>query len=231
MRIQSLLRPRRLLALGAIALAAATTACGPIQSHATAGNSADFAINNYSGWVQRWNPCTPVHYEVNTDMAPGQLGRVLSAVASVSQATGLRFVYDGATSYVPQQGAWNQPSELVIAFANHNGSGGGSSYLSGANQLGEGGFQSTYMTSNGRISSYQITKGYAVIDATAFNYSSDKVRNDTLLHELGHAVGLNHAHYTSEIMYPVISNYSPDGYSGGDLAGLAKVGASQGCIN
>jgi Matrixin len=230
MRIQSLLRPRRLLALGAIALAAVTTACGPIHSRATVGNSADYAINVYSGWVQRWNPCTPgIHYRVNTDMAPGQLGRVFSAVTSVSDATGLRFIYDGSTSYVPQQGSWDQPAELVIAFANHNGSAGGSTYLSGANQLGEGGFQSTYMTSNGSITSYEITKGYAVIDATAFNYSSDKVRNDTLLHELGHAVGLNHAHYTSEIMYPVISNFSPDGYTAGDLAGLAKVGASQGC--
>jgi hypothetical protein len=220
------------MAVGAIALAAATSACGPIQSHATSGNSGDYAINVYSGWVQRWNPCQTIHYRVNTDMAPGQLGRVLSAVASVSQATGLRFSYDGSTSYVPQQGSWNQPADLVIAFAQHNGSGGGSTYLSGANQLGEGGFQSTYMTgSNGQVTSYKITKGYAVIDATAFGYSSDLVRNDTLLHELGHAVGLNHARYTSEIMYPVISNYSPNGYTAGDLAGLAKVGASNGCIN
>jgi hypothetical protein len=231
MRIQSLLRPRRLLALGAIALAAATTACGPIHSRATVGSSADYAINNYSGWVQRWNPCTPIHYKVNMTGAPaGELSRVFSAVTTVSNATGLHFAYDGETSYVPQQGNWNQPSELVIAFANHNGSAGGSTYLSGANQLGEGGFQSTYETMNGRITNYQITKGYAVLDAVAYSYGSDKVRNDTLLHELGHAVGLNHAHYTSEIMYPVISNYSPDGYAAGDLAGLAKVGASQGCL-
>jgi hypothetical protein len=231
MRIQSLLRsPRRLLAVGAIALAAATTACGPIQSHATAGSSSDYAINVYSGWTQRWNPCQSIHYKVNTSLAPGQLSRVISAVASVSQATGLHFVYDGATSYVPEAGQWNQPDELVVSFANHNGMNSGSTYLAGANQLGEGGFQSTYTTSNGRISDYKITKGYAVIDATAFSYSSDKVKNDTLLHELGHAVGLNHARYTSEIMYPVISNNSPTGYTAGDLAGLAKVGSGNGCL-
>ena len=231
MRIQSLLRsPRRLLAIGGIVFAAATTACGPIQSRATIGNAADYSTNVYSGWVQRWNPCTPIHYMVNTDLAPGELGRVLSAVGSVSQATGLNFVYDGTTHYVPEAGQWNQPDDLVIAFAHHDGMSSGSTYLSGPNQLGEGGFQSTYNTSNGRITSYKITKGYAVIDSVAFGYSSDKVRNDTLLHELGHAVGLNHAHYTSEIMYPVISNYSPDGYTAGDLAGLAQVGASRGCL-
>ena len=218
------------MAIGGIVLVAATTACGPLRSYATVGNSADYSINNYSGWVQRWNPCTPIHYKVNTDLAPGELSRVFSAVGSVSNATGLRFVYDGATSYVPEAGQWNQPDELVISFANHTGMSSGSTYLAGANQLGEGGFQSTYTTSNGRINNYQITKGYAVIDAVAYGYSSAKVRNDTLLHELGHAVGLNHAHYTSEIMYPVIDNYSPDGYTAGDLSGLAQVGASQGCL-
>jgi hypothetical protein len=231
MRIQSWLRPRRLLALTGIALAAATTACGPIHSKATVGNSADYSTNVYSGWVQRWNPCQVINYRVNAASAPaGELSRVFSAVASVSQATGLRFNYVGTTDYVPENGDWNQPADLVISFANHNGMSGGSTYLSGANQLGEGGFQSTYVTSNGHISSYKITKGYAVIDAVAYGYGSAKVRNDTLLHELGHAVGLNHAHYTSEIMYPVINNYSPDGYTAGDLSGLAKVGASQGCL-
>jgi hypothetical protein len=219
------------MAIGAIALAAATTACGPIHSKATVGNAADYSTNVYSGWVQRWNPCTPIHYTVNATGAPaGELTRVFSAVASVSQATGLHFVYDGPTSYVPEAGDWNQPSSLVIAFANHNGMAGGSTYLSGANQLGEGGFQSTYVTTNGRISNYKITKGYAVIDATAYGWSTTKVRNDTLLHELGHAVGLNHAHYTSEIMYPVINQNSPDGYTAGDLAGLSKVGATNGCL-
>jgi hypothetical protein len=231
MRIQNFFRsPRRLVAIGGIALIAATTACGPIKSHATVGNAADYSTNVYSGWVQRWNPCAPIHYKVNTDRAPGELSRVFSAVSSISQATGLHFVYDGTTSYVPEAGDWNLPSDLVISFANHNGMSGGSTYLAGANQLGEGGFQSTYVTSGGRISSYKITKGYVVLDATSYGFSSAKVKGDTLLHELGHAVGLNHARYTSEIMYPVISDNSPSGYSAGDLTGLAKVGSGLGCL-
>jgi hypothetical protein len=233
MRIQSLLKsPRRLVAIGAIVLAGATTACGPITSRATVGNAADYSTNVYSGWVQRWNPCQVIHYKIDTNLVgSGEQNRVISAVASLSQATGLNFSYDGPVTYVPEQGKWNQPSDLVISFANHNGMSYGSTYLSGANQLGEGGFQSTYNSWNGRITSYKITKGYAVIDANAFKWSSEKVKNDTLLHELGHAVGLNHAKFNSTIMYPVINNQSPDGYTAGDLAGLAKVGASQGCLS
>jgi hypothetical protein len=233
MRIQNLFKsPRRLVAVGALLLAGATTACGPISSHSTLGNSADYSTNVYSGWVQRWNPCAPIHYKINTQLVgSGEVSRVLSAVATVSKATGLRFVYDGSTGYVPEKGQWDQPSDLVIGFANHDGMSYGSSYLSGANQLGEGGFQSTYTSWNGTISSYKITKGYAVIDAKAYGWSSEKVKNDTLLHELGHAVGLNHARFTSTIMYPIIGSNSPDGYTAGDLTGLQKVGASQGCIN
>src|ERR1700753_698944 len=121
MRIQSLFKsPRRLIAVGALVLAGATTACGPIANRATLGNSGDYSTNVYSGWTQRWNPCAPIHYKVDTNLAPGELSRVFSAVASISNATGLRYIYDGSTTYVPQQGQWNQPDELVISFANHN---------------------------------------------------------------------------------------------------------------
>jgi predicted Zn-dependent protease len=57
------------------------------------------------------------------------------------------------------------------------------------------------------------------------------VRTAALLHELGHAVGLNHAHFTSEVMYPSVSDAGPNYYSAGDLAGLAKVGRPAGCLS
>ncbi len=228
--------PRRLLAIGAIA-ATALTACGPAVSSGVPGNPADFSVNVFTvsgspgSWVQRWNPCVAVHYRVNTALEPSGLATAKSAVAALSKASGLAFSYDGSTNYVPTRGSWSQPADLVISFARHNGQPGGSSYLSGGAQLGEGGFQSSYRTVNNRVTSYKINKGYAAIDVDGYNRSTAKVRTATLLHELGHAVGLNHAHFTSELMYPTISNSGPYTYTAGDLAGLKKVGRAAGCMS
>lgn len=217
-------------------VAAVTVAAGCTPPPAAPGNPADFAVNNFTvpnhpgSWVQRWNPCAAVHYRVNNALEPAALATVKSAVAALAKGTGITFVFDGTTSYVPQSNQWNQPASLVIAFTGHQGQAGGSNYLSGGSQLGDGGFRSQYSLINNKVTSFKITNGFAVIDAAGYNASTPKVRTDTLLHELGHAVGLNHAHFTSEIMYPTISNSGPSAYSSGDLAGLAKVGRPAGCI-
>ncbi len=194
------------------------------------GVPADFAVNVYSGWVQRWNPCAPVHYRVNVTQDPAALPAVQAAVSALSKGTGITFVYDGGTTFIPHANAWAQPASLVIALAHHNGLAGGTDYLAGGNQLGEGGFQSQYATLNGRITTYKIIEGYAVVDVDGYRRADAHVRTAALLHELGHAVGLNHARLTSEVMYPSVSDAGPNYYSAGDLAGLAKVGRPAGCL-
>jgi hypothetical protein len=221
--------------LAGVAAVTVASACSPPPT--VPGNPADFAVNVFTikgqtgSWLQRWNPCAPVHYRVNDALNPSALASVKTAVASLSKATGITFVFDGTTTYVPNQNQWNQPASLVISFAKHTGQAGGSNLLAGGNQLGEGGFESQYSTVNGKVTSYKIVKGYAVIDSAAYNAATVNVRTHTLLHELGHAVGLNHAHFTGEIMYPSISNGGPGAYSSGDLAGLAKVGRPSGCLS
>lgn len=203
-----------------------TSACGPAISGPA--NASDYAVNVYAGMVARWNPCVAVHYRVNDALQPAALTNVKSAVAALSKGTGITFVYDGTTNYVPDLNKWTQPAPLVITFDKNKTQSGGSNYLAGGNQLGEGGFTSSYQIINGKSINLQITKGYVAIDAAGYGRSSAKVRTATLLHELGHAVGLNHAHLTSEVMYPVVGATSA--YSAGDLAGLRKVGRTQGCI-
>jgi len=51
-----------------------------------------------------------------------------------------------------------------------------------------------------------------------------------LLHELGHAVGLNHVSLRSQIMYPTIGSWTRAGYHYGDLEGLRAVGRAAGCF-
>jgi predicted Zn-dependent protease len=45
----------------------------------------------------------------------------------------------------------------------------------------------------------------------------------TVLHELGHAAGLNHVARQSEVMYPELGLLSPSAYSDGDIAGLQEL--------
>lgn len=49
-----------------------------------------------------WDPCRPIHLVVNDSDAPPHGSKLLhEAVAQVSAATGLRFVFDGTTSETP----------------------------------------------------------------------------------------------------------------------------------
>ena len=55
-------------------------------------------------------------------------------------------------------------------------------------------------------------------------------RGNLTIHELGHVVGLDHVQDRGQVMYPSISPSSPDGLGGGDVAGLAQLGAGAGCL-
>ena len=47
----------------------------------------------------RWNPCRPIHYVTNLERAPqNEFADIREAVRRVSEATCIRFVYDGPTS-------------------------------------------------------------------------------------------------------------------------------------
>jgi hypothetical protein len=61
------------------------------------------------------------------------------------------------------------------------------------------------------------------------SHQGDPYLATLLRHELGHAMGLNHAAHSDEVMYPTISGSSPTDYQAGDLAGLRAVGATAGC--
>lgn len=217
---------RRLLSVfvAAFALAPFLAACGPAP---VAGNARDYALNITAGQKMRWNPCAVVHWRADLRLAPpGALATVQQAVATLSSATGITFAYDGTTSYIPQQGSTWQPAPLVISFAQHSGRPSGSNWLTASGQIGDGGYQAYAPWQ----SPYRITNGFVVIDSDAYRFRTAQIQTSTLLHELGHAVGLNHVQQADEVMYPTITSSTATHYNAGDLTGLRLVGRPSGCI-
>jgi hypothetical protein len=175
-----------------------------------------------------YDPCRPIHYVIRQQGEPaGGEQIVTDAVRSVSQATGLRFVYDGATSETPSHQrpsyqperygdrwapvliSWVTPNENPDMATDVTGEGGSSAfalpngpsaYVSGSVELDAGKL----------ASELELNEGKQIVRAV-------------VLHELGHLVGLDHVTAANQLMYPQIQP-GVTHFGAGDLTGLAALG-------
>ncbi|MFN8126727.1 MAG: matrixin family metalloprotease [Candidatus Nanopelagicales bacterium] len=230
-------------AVGAAALLAASMTSAP----ASAGSGYALLMGHTETGTAplRWNPCqTAITYKVNTtyahhkgstasEAATRALSEVRKAMGKVAAATGLPFQYAGTTSIIPTGTNWytkqNAGSEIVIAYADQDATRSRSSFLGGT-AWGQGG--QVYAYEGSRL---VVGRGFVVIDGDKtkrmdLGFGPGTHRGNIVLHELGHVVGLDHVSSRSQLMYPTLSDSSPDGYAWGDLAGLKRLGASAGCI-
>lgn len=187
------------------------------------------AYRHLGGVKARWDACRVITYRVNHDRMPrGALRDVHEAFRRISAATGLRFSYTGGTSYVPyRKGSQSGPArtDMAIAWASPRQVPG----LAGR-VLGLGGYAAVGETGGWN----RITHGVAVLDSTrrlaaGFGSHRSTTRGLLLMHELGHALGLDHVDDRRQVMHPVLVP-RPAQYAGGDLRGLAAVGAARGCF-
>ncbi|NYD42768.1 hypothetical protein [Nocardioides panaciterrulae] len=173
----------------------------------------------------RWNPCDAISYRVNLTGAPKHArAQVERAFAAVHAATGLTFVYDGATTAIPyrtdHRGSQRSGAELTLAFATARQVRG----LAG-NTIGRGGWLSG--------SGGEIQEGAVVLDRRAHlrsGFGEGATWGGLLLHEIGHAMNLDHTRARNEVMHAGLGSHSPGHYQAGDLTGLARMGAMSGCI-
>lgn len=179
------------------------------------------------GHMARWDACRTLRYRVNPRRLPaGALADVKGAFRRLSEATGLRFAYVGPTSFVPYRkgGDALRNADVAVAWATPRQVPG----LAGS-AVGLGG----YAGASGSTRWTRISQGYVVLDSTsalAPGFTGRRpTRGMTLLHELGHAVGLDHVRDRRQVMYPAILP-RPAQYASGDLRGLTAVGASRGCF-
>jgi hypothetical protein len=174
-----------------------------------------------------FDPCRPIHYVVNPAGAPADgLSLIKSAIARVQTATGLHFVYDGPTTekpnkqrddYLPKRYNTTRWAPVLIAWSNQNAFPELSGYVDGVTYPG-----SAY-TADAQHLVY--VSGEIVFDREQLSLAQAPYRRlvrATMLHELGHLVGLDHTDDTKQIMYS--ESLSVVDYAPGDLHGLAKLG-------
>jgi ribosomal protein L24E len=211
---------------GGVLTTAATTATG----------SFGFLRIGKDGTPVRYNPCVDQHFVINPLNAPaGAVDEVKTAFGRLGAATGIRFVYDGTTleahtrfgrrptyqpalygdRWAPILVTWTTELVEPLLAGGTLGYGGSTSYWLGSTD-------EAYVT------------GEVVFDTDqtvlAAGFGPGLTRGNLIQHELGHVAGLDHVSDRSQLMYPSIHSASPDGYAAGDRAGLAQLGARQGCL-
>lgn len=176
-----------------------------------------------------YDPCKVIHLRVNLKHAPPDgLDMVRTAMDRVGGATGLRFVFDGLTDarpkwhnqYVPSFLGQPRSRPVLISWATSVEV----PELAGA-VAGIGGS----LPMSDRFGTLRYVTGGVTLDATAFEAldMTDEGRAQAMaivLHEFGHLVGLAHVRDQTELMFA--DNMGVLDFAPGDLAGLARVGAT-----
>jgi hypothetical protein len=220
-----------LLALAVVAVAIAPLFEG---TEGPQGPGFLFLDRTDQGTPTRWDPCAPIRYVVNTELAPpGSIEDVHEAVRRMSSATGIAFAYEGTTDeeasisrdvyqfdrygdrWAPVLIAWVDPDDSDIPFQRRD-------------RIAAG--VAVPVIPPTRLDDVYVS-GWVAINADDPNPPGFLVpgqQGPVILHELGHLMGLGHVRAAGELMHP--SGGGVVDFGPGDREGLRQLGADAGCI-
>ncbi len=200
---------------------------GQPEKPAIASDAYNFLATNSDGSPVGYSPCRPLHYVVNADLAPeGAEKLVDDSIATISEATGIVFIYDGPTDEAPSPSrppyqkdaygdrwaplliAWTTPEQAPRLEGSVVGTGGSTHF-----SFDDG--PRSFVTGSLELDAPQIAQDITRADGAAYAKA-------VILHELAHVMGLDHVQDPAQLMYPEI--VTPDGFAAGDLNGLYELG-------
>jgi hypothetical protein len=205
----------------------------PVSSAVAAGQSATRVSSDYSsifsdqpalagsGWARCSSPIgwsADVHSLTGAE-AKSQLANISWALSTWSQASGLTFVFEGATALrfnerdftlAPADGSSAGARRILVDFVPD-----GESVLLTRTTVGQGA-PSSVMTE-----SREIVSGTAVFSVEHSRKATVRQMRSLYLHELGHVLGLAHAHSAKNVMYPIVRDRVRLG--AGDINGVRSL--------
>lgn len=213
-----------LAAAAAVAVAGSAQPWGEMAARVTQPGDYAVLIGSAGQRPATWAPCAPVRYQVNVDAVapdqrPARLAEVRAAAARLAAATGLDLRDAGTTHLVPQSGSADTlpPGvDVLIGWA----STGQTDLLSGP-QAGNTRVVATWTDGAHRIGGAVVALDVDSqrLFAPGFSDSGPSL-GGLVLHELGHAVGLDHAEGPDQVMSTGGSYRAGAVLREGDLAGL-----------